>query len=287
MRAGAGHVALPEVAIDAAAAARFAELALKCVHQEYPNKIAHTLAGDADVRPPRELYPGVPWLLRLAFRRARPLAARAARAQLPECRLCARSAGGTRAKPHAGKHRGRSRLSAASRPRVVRAALWTRLAAAALRRVALLEGPQAQEWARNLVPLESRSRRAHQALAAGFVLPDSRRRTRSDRVFVRLDLGLGGSGRRCGDAHAARGCGATFLRRRPQLPAELRAFGPGFSFAVPRRGGLHAPSARSRGIHALADNLPAGDPEECARRVAADGDRDQSLQTQSSRISMA
>jgi hypothetical protein len=43
--------------MDAAAAERFAGLALKCVHQEYPNKIAHTLAGDADVRPPRELYP--------------------------------------------------------------------------------------------------------------------------------------------------------------------------------------------------------------------------------------
>jgi len=36
---------------------RFAELALKCVHQEYPNKIAHVLTGDEDVAPPRELTP--------------------------------------------------------------------------------------------------------------------------------------------------------------------------------------------------------------------------------------
>lgn len=36
---------------------RFAELALKCVHSEYPNKIGHVLASDADVRPPRELTP--------------------------------------------------------------------------------------------------------------------------------------------------------------------------------------------------------------------------------------
>jgi hypothetical protein len=43
--------------IDPAAAARFARLALDCVHREYPNKIQHTLAGDADVRPPRELTP--------------------------------------------------------------------------------------------------------------------------------------------------------------------------------------------------------------------------------------
>ena len=40
-----------------AAAERFAGLALACVHKEYPNKIAHVLDGDADVRPPRELTP--------------------------------------------------------------------------------------------------------------------------------------------------------------------------------------------------------------------------------------
>ncbi len=50
---------VPAVAqdLDPAVAARFADLALACVHQEYPNKIAHVLASDADVRPPRELTP--------------------------------------------------------------------------------------------------------------------------------------------------------------------------------------------------------------------------------------
>jgi hypothetical protein len=43
--------------LDAAAAQRFAALALACVHQEYPNKIAHVLSGDADVQPPRALTP--------------------------------------------------------------------------------------------------------------------------------------------------------------------------------------------------------------------------------------
>jgi Protein of unknown function (DUF2891) len=43
--------------IDAASAGRFAALALSCVHKEYPNKIAHVLQGDQDVRPPRELTP--------------------------------------------------------------------------------------------------------------------------------------------------------------------------------------------------------------------------------------
>ncbi len=43
--------------LDEAAAGRFAALAMKCVHQEYPNKIAHTLASDADALPPRRLTP--------------------------------------------------------------------------------------------------------------------------------------------------------------------------------------------------------------------------------------
>jgi len=43
--------------LDPAAAARFARLALDCVHREYPNKIAHVLASDGDARPPRELTP--------------------------------------------------------------------------------------------------------------------------------------------------------------------------------------------------------------------------------------
>ena len=43
--------------MDVQAAARFARLALDCVQREYPNKIAHALNSDADVRPPRELTP--------------------------------------------------------------------------------------------------------------------------------------------------------------------------------------------------------------------------------------
>ncbi len=47
----------PSPEFGAEAATRFAELALSCVHREYPNKIAHVMAGDADARPPRELTP--------------------------------------------------------------------------------------------------------------------------------------------------------------------------------------------------------------------------------------
>jgi len=42
---------------DAKAAERFANLALACVHKEYPNKIAHNLNSDNDVAPPRALTP--------------------------------------------------------------------------------------------------------------------------------------------------------------------------------------------------------------------------------------
>jgi hypothetical protein len=52
------HAAMPATpTIDAASAARFAALALKCLHQEYPNKIAHTLNSDADAQPPHQLTP--------------------------------------------------------------------------------------------------------------------------------------------------------------------------------------------------------------------------------------
>src|SRR6476659_1345196 len=47
----------PVDGFDAAAAERFAKLALACVHKEYPNKISHVLNSDADVAPPRKLTP--------------------------------------------------------------------------------------------------------------------------------------------------------------------------------------------------------------------------------------
>src|SRR6185369_64601 len=47
----------PRPALDSGAAARFAALALVCLHKEYPNKIAHVMVGDADARPPHDLTP--------------------------------------------------------------------------------------------------------------------------------------------------------------------------------------------------------------------------------------
>jgi Protein of unknown function (DUF2891) len=43
--------------LDPSAAARFAGLALSCLHREYPNKIAHVMDSDADALPPHTLTP--------------------------------------------------------------------------------------------------------------------------------------------------------------------------------------------------------------------------------------
>ena len=48
---------MAEMDFDQVQAARFAQLALDCVHKQYPNKIAHSLNSDADVRPPRTREP--------------------------------------------------------------------------------------------------------------------------------------------------------------------------------------------------------------------------------------
>ena len=47
----------PPPTFDSNAAERFANLALACVHKEYPNKLSHSLNSDADVAPPRKLTP--------------------------------------------------------------------------------------------------------------------------------------------------------------------------------------------------------------------------------------
>ncbi len=52
-----GGVTAAAQTLDPVTAVRFARLALDCVHREYPNKIAHVLNGDDDVRPPHELTP--------------------------------------------------------------------------------------------------------------------------------------------------------------------------------------------------------------------------------------
>lgn len=49
--------ATPVTSLDIASATRFANLALKCLHTEYPNHISLTLETDADALPPHVLTP--------------------------------------------------------------------------------------------------------------------------------------------------------------------------------------------------------------------------------------
>jgi len=143
-----------EATTDLQAAARFARLALDCVHQEYPNKISHVMQGDADVRPPRELTPAFygcfdwhssvhgHWLLtRLA--RVHPQAefAAPARAAL-EMSLTPENIAG-----ELGYLRGPGRASF-ERPYGL---AWLLQLCAELR---AWDDPQAQRWAAALEPLE-------------------------------------------------------------------------------------------------------------------------------------
>jgi hypothetical protein len=137
------------------AAARFAALGLKCLHQEYPNHISHTLNGAADARPPHELTPAfygcLDWhsdvhghwllvrLLRL-FPEA-PFAA-AARAALEESFTSANI------DAEAGYLRGAGRASF-ERPYGL---AWLLALSAELRR---WDDPDARRWSAVLTPLET------------------------------------------------------------------------------------------------------------------------------------
>ena len=80
-------------------------LALDCVHKEYPDKIAHVLNGDAGRAAAAQAHAGLLRLLRLALGRARPLAAGAAGPHLPEGAVRGPRARGARAQPDAATHR--------------------------------------------------------------------------------------------------------------------------------------------------------------------------------------
>ena len=140
--------------LDQVQAARFARLALDCVHKEYPNKIAHSMNSDADVKPPHELTPAFygcydwhsavhgHWLLvRLVrlFPRA-PFAAEARRA-LAQSLTPANVA-------QEVKYLNAEGRTAFERPYGL---AWLLQLAAELRE---WDDPQAQQWSATLAPLE-------------------------------------------------------------------------------------------------------------------------------------
>jgi hypothetical protein len=140
---------------SSAAAERFAKLALACVHQEFPNKIAHVLDGDADVLPPRKLYPAFHgcydwhssvhghWLLVRLIRQVPDSPFEAdARAALARSLTSANLTAETKYLERAGR-------ASFERPYGL---AWLLQLAAELRS---WDEPQAREWAHVLTPLEN------------------------------------------------------------------------------------------------------------------------------------
>lgn len=149
------RAAEPSGALDAASAGRFAALALKCLHQEYPNKISHTMKGDADARAPRELTPAFygcydwhsavhgHWLLaRLARLYPDAPFARTAREELARSFTSQNIAAET-------AYLERADRASFERPYGL---AWLLALCAELRE---WSDPQARQWASNLAPLET------------------------------------------------------------------------------------------------------------------------------------
>ena len=153
--AQAPAAAASPAALDAGAATRFAQLALTCLHQEYPNKIAHLMQSDADVRPPRALTPAFygcydwhsavhgHWLLvRLLRRFPQAPFAHDARAALARSLTPQNIAGEV-------EYLGHEKRASFERPYGL---AWLLQLSAELRR---WDDPQAKQWASALMPLES------------------------------------------------------------------------------------------------------------------------------------
>ncbi|HWX32727.1 MAG TPA: DUF2891 domain-containing protein [Steroidobacteraceae bacterium] len=142
-------------AMDSAAVERFAGLALKCLHAEYPSHISHTMDSDADALPPHVLNPGFygcydwhsdvhgHWLL-VRLLRLYPDAPFAPTARLELARSLT-------AENIAGEIAYLKRVDRASFERPYGLA-WLLKLSAELRAG---NDPQAREWARVLQPLEA------------------------------------------------------------------------------------------------------------------------------------
>ncbi|HEX5043126.1 MAG TPA: DUF2891 domain-containing protein [Candidatus Polarisedimenticolaceae bacterium] len=140
--------------LPADAVQRFADLALACVHQEYPNKIAHVMDSDGDAQPPRKLTPAFfgcydwhsavhgHWLL-VRLTRLHPRAPFAARAR--EALASSLTAENTAAE---AAYLGRKGRETFERPYGL---AWLLALAQELRE---WDDPQARAWAAALAPLE-------------------------------------------------------------------------------------------------------------------------------------
>jgi hypothetical protein len=155
LRAGEADTVSAQDLVASGAAGRFAQLALDCVHKEYPNKISHVLQGDQDARPPRQLTPAFygcfdwhssvhgHWLLaRLARLYPKAEFAAAARAALGQSLAADNIAGEIQYLQGPGR-------ASFERPYGL---AWLLQLGAELR---AWDDPQAREWSSTLEPLEN------------------------------------------------------------------------------------------------------------------------------------
>ncbi len=191
--ASAALLAPPRGALDAGAAARFAALALKCLHQEYPNHVCHTLNSAADARPPHELTPAFygcfdwhsdvhgHWLLVRLLR------------LFPDAPFAAQARAELAQELHRREHRSArsSYLRAPGRASFERpyGLAWLLQLAAELRG---WDDADARRWAATLAPLETEAAARLEGWLPKLALPDPHRRARPDGVLARTDVGLGG-----------------------------------------------------------------------------------------------
>lgn len=153
--AAAPPAGAPPAAMEPAAAARFAGLALKCLHAEYPNHLSHTMDSDDDARPPHVLNPAFygcfdwhsdvhgHWLLvRLVRLFPDAVFAKAARVELARSLTAENIAGEVTYLRRAGR-------ASFERPYGL---AWLLQLSAELRS---WNDPQAREWTTVLQPLES------------------------------------------------------------------------------------------------------------------------------------
>jgi Protein of unknown function (DUF2891) len=149
-----GAAAPSTAPLDKAASSRFAGLALKCLHDEYPNHISLSMDSDADARPPRQLTPAFygcfdwhsdvhgHWLLVRLMRLMQDAPfAEIARAELARSFTAENVAGELNYLKHPGR-------ASFERPYGL---AWLLKLSAELRE---WNDPQAQQWAATLRPLE-------------------------------------------------------------------------------------------------------------------------------------
>ena len=259
--------------LDPSAAARFAGLALSCLHKEYPNKIAHVMESDADALPPHTLTPAFygcfdwhsdvhgHWLLvRLAHLYPNAAFASQARAEL------ARS---FTPENIAGELAYMKREDRASFERPYGLA-WLLQLSSELRQ---WNDPQAKQWSTTLQPLETEAATHLKSWLPKLHYPI--RIGEHDQTAFSFGLVWDWAGV-ANDAEMRRllaDAARRFYQNDRNCPLSYEPSGQDFPVALPRRSGLHAQGVGQAGLPRMAEWLSSGHSAQSGHAMAATGCR--------------